>query len=841
MGLLDFLGLGKPSHPRAPAPVTAAAPAPTPPAPPDAARSEEQLRAQAGVAMDAYVADLVRETEPSGIIPAQRRFEVPTASSIVNAPLEERVRMLELARERSAPDSGEGWPPAAAVAVSHFFDVLLRDRLPLPAEQLLPFIESAGRPPRAHVPEPRILALVSAVRTAWRQPGVPERLTPALEALGKRLRAQSPLYERQQAVEAIRTLLTGSPLPPDWSERVTRAVEEMEAGRGLRWQALAGQLHRATATAPSGRWLKEARRLRAEVGAEEFRATLLEWLPWAREDADYPLSPRSGDLARGFAWLLADGGGAAEARSIGDVALLAAQVVPGTGLRSPKLLSACLASLGGMDTDEAMAQLSRVRARARHAQARRLVEAALRAAAARRGMEPEELEEIVVPTFGMEEPGVLRETFGDWTAELRITGTAEVETAWVRADGKRQKSVPAEVKADHADEAKEVKGTAAEMEKMLAAQRDRLEALPMAGRVVPFPAWRERYLDHPLLALLSRRLVWRFETDGRGASGAWLDGRLVGPDDAPLEGLGEETVVRPWHPVHATTEEVGAWRAWLDRHGVTQPFKQAHREIYVLTEAERATRLYSNRFAGHFLKQHQFTALARGRGWRHHPILWGRYAEEFPSLRLGRYRLVAEYLMAGVENAGNYAGAMTSYVSTDQVRFQDFDRQPVALQDVPPLVLSEVFRDVDLFVGVASVAADPEWPEREYENVQAVYWRAQAFGELAETAVTRREVLQRLLPRLRIAGACSLDDRFLVVRGQRRTYRIHLGSGNVLMEPNGQYLCIVAAGGVRDPAAGVVLPFEGDSMLSVILSKAFFLADDANITDRGILAQIIPR
>ena len=34
------------------------------------------------------------------------------------------------------------------------------------------------------------------------------------------------------------------------------------------------------------------------------------------------------------------------------------------------------------------------------------------------------------------------------------------------------------------------------------------------------------------------------------------------------------------------------------------------------------------------------------------------------------------------------------------------------------------------------------------------------------------------------------------------------------------------------------LPFEGDNTLSVILSKAFLLADDDKIKDRSILSQI---
>ena len=55
-------------------------------------------------------------------------------------------------------------------------------------------------------------------------------------------------------------------------------------------------------------------------------------------------------------------------------------------------------------------------------------------------------------------------------------------------------------------------------------------------------------------------------------------------------------------------------------------------------------------------------------------------------------------------------------------------------------------------------------------------------------------------------------------------------------QPNNQYLCIV-----RDRAAGskqVRLPFEGDDTLSIILSKAFMLADDDKIKDVSINSQI---
>ena len=100
-------------------------------------------------------------------------------------------------------------------------------------------------------------------------------------------------------------------------------------------------------------------------------------------------------------------------------------------------------------------------------------------------------------------------------------------------------------------------------------------------------------------------------------------------------------------------------------------------------------------------------------------------------------------------------------------------------------------------------------------------------------------MLTRLLPRLRIANRCRIEGHFLIVRGDLRTYKIHLGSGNILMEPNDQYLCIVPnRRGSMEATERVFLPFEGDATLSVILSKAFMLTDDARIADPTIMRQI---
>jgi hypothetical protein len=60
------------------------------------------------------------------------------------------------------------------------------------------------------------------------------------------------------------------------------------------------------------------------------------------------------------------------------------------------------------------------------------------------------------------------------------------------------------------------------------------------------------------------------------------------------------------------------------------------------------------------------------------------------------------------------------------------------------------------------------------------------------------------------------------------------------MEPNDQYLCIVP-GRDKDAAGKVFLPFEGDQVLALILSKALLLAKDDKIDDPTITSQIRSR
>ncbi|MEU6421815.1 DUF4132 domain-containing protein [Streptomyces spiralis] len=418
--------------------------------------------------------------------------------------------------------------------------------------------------------------------------------------------------------------------------------------------------------------------------------------------------------------------------------------------------------------------------------------------------------------------GVLRRTAGDYQAVVTVTETATL--TWEK-DGRPLRSVPAPVRRDHPALVKELRDLVKRVNAHLATLVRALEGGFTVDAVHPYGWWRTELAEHPLARTLVRRLIWEIEI----APGEW---RAVLPEtDEHLPAAPDDAPVRLWHPLRSDRGAVRAWRDLLIERHIRQPFKQAFREIYLLTPAEEETRTYSNRFAAHLVHYRRMFALFRARGWKSGLLgPWddGEAGEAERTLAAGKWRV--RFFHSWADWAGN-----DELASTDQVRF---DRRTegawreAPLAEVPPLVFSEAMRDVDLFVGVTSIAADPDWTDA---GPGRTYWERSGFAELTASAEARREALERILPRLKIAERCSLDGRFLVVAGDLRTYRIHLGSANILMEPDGSYLCIVPA---RASSNGkVFLPFE-DDRLSLILSKAFLLAADTKITDESILMQI---
>ncbi|MGW2872380.1 DUF4132 domain-containing protein [Kitasatospora sp. NPDC001225] len=692
--------------------------------------------------------------------------------------------------------------------------------------------------------------------------GAGRPLTPEVVAVYRRSALDT--YGRKPLVEFAGTLTEPVlNVGEEWAEQALRdTLDDPD------WQALLRHATTATAAKPSRPWEQRAERLILPLGADRVRTTLLPWLALVGRrtfalnhellgsDGHSAYDPYNANALRGLTWMLALLPAHPDtARALGALVETSLRKIPGLGPRNPKVANAATTALSRIDGEAALAELARLATRVTYKGTLKLLDTALRTRAEALGLSREEVEEIAVPAYGLTEIGRAEPRLGEATAVLEVRGT-RVFLGWRNAAGKEVKSVPAAVKRDHAEQLKELKTAVKDIDKMLSAQSERLDRQFLGRRTWPYTAWRERYLDHPLVGTLARRLLWTVD----GTTVGFADGELRTLADDPVR---EGAEVRLWHPVGHEPAQVVAWRDWLERHEITQPFKQAHREVYLLTDAERATGTYSNRFAAHVLRQHQFHSLTSARGWRNKLRLMVDDSAPPATRALPQWGLRAEYWIHGEGHEyGDDTTESGSYLrlATDQVRFYPIDApenaadcygseyrmwpeaaagpvEPVQLAEVPPLVLSEVLRDVDLFVGVASIGNDPAWQDGGPEGRFRDYWRSYGFGELGQGAETRRMLLERLVPRLAIADRCTLEGRFLHVTGERHTYKIHLGSGNILMTPNDQYLCIVPKSAAAAPQTGY-LPFEGDRLLAVILSKAMMLAEDTKITDPTILSQL---
>ena len=711
-----------------------------------------------------------------------------------------------------------------------------------------------------------ILQTIQQIEKQYKDKEIPESLKNALsdlvtwEYLGEMIPYRSATQDKliARANDLIQRTMNGGVIPFVLQDDRLGTVINVWAGllKGEEqaiWYRIFQQFDKAIASKPSGKWLKEMNALADEAGLTAYKKNVWKWLEFVGTldeeelDGDYGyilrlLDSRNAKFMKGLVWSLVR---FHDSKTLSLVALLAERShrkVPNFGAMLTGVGNACFYVLANTKGLEGISQLSRMKLKIKQSSTRKLAEKYLDEASLKLGISSSQIEELSIPDFGLE-LGQKAYAFEDYQLLIEIEDVGKVKQVWQKADGTLQKSVPSFVKSTtkHQQRLKKAKSEVTQLKKYLTAQRDRIDRIYLDDRTWSYEEFEKYYFNHGLVSFIARKLIWQFEVEGTVQSAIFHEGKwVVNLAGTPLSLPLENATVRLWHPCHVTSAEVMQWRETLYELQIKQPIKQAYREVYLLTDAEINTGTYSNRMAAHLLKQNQFSALAKVRGWQY--TLMGPFDHGFDVQRtnipIKAHKMEAQFWVSELMTGDHlsYSG-MWSYITTDQVRFIK-ENEVMNLADVPAVVFSEIMRDVDLFVGVCSVGNDPEWRDNgglpQYRN----YWESYSFGDLTEVAKTRKELLEKLVPRLKIKNVASIEGKFLKVKGTKRTYKIHIGSTNILMEPNDQYLCIVPDGSLTNKSKNVFLPFEGDKGLSIILSKALLLAADHKITDSTILSQI---
>ena len=530
-----------------------------------------------------------------------------------------------------------------------------------------------------------------------------------------------------------------------------------------------------------------------------------------------------------------------------DFAQRSYEKIPGVGIRREKLGNAASISLSLLEGGVGAPYLMRLQRKISYPSVKKRITKYLEDAAGLAGMSRRDLEELSTTNHELAD-GNRRIPVANGTGVLTVV-SGKIVLSWEDGSGKERKTLPKAVKEADPEGVKQIRALVKEIDSDLATWKDRLEGYFLQEATWDYQTWRARYADHGTLSVLSRHLVWNIERDGRTITVLPIAEGCVDSNGKMVECA--DGKVSLWHPLDSDAATVIAWRNTLMGLELHQPFRQAWRETFTLTDAERVTSTYSNRFAGHVLRQHQMMALGAANGWQStHRTGFDSPDDDPTHIRIPGFGLQAEYWTSTlaadspVTDSGSYL-----YIATDRVKFHRLDGKArfgrgdeLPLEEVQPRVFSEILRHCDLFTSVSSISLDPEWEDRgrdaehpnKWRREADTYWASSHRRPLEGSARTRRDMLSILLPRLKKAKYFSLEDMHLRVQGKRQAYLIHLGSAAVLLEASRKHVCIIPDAKPKK----VALPFEGDATLSTILSKAFLLVDDDKIVDPVILNQI---
>jgi hypothetical protein len=374
-------------------------------------------------------------------------------------------------------------------------------------------------------------------------------------------------------------------------------------------------------------------------------------------------------------------------------------------------------------------------------------------------------------------------------------GKAEIT---VKKDGKELKSIPAKLKKH------ETVLALTELKKTLTEQYRRARKMleeAMEDETVFTLSELSALSEHPVVYPMLKNLVL---TDGR-VSGFLSEGGLTSTDGTVIP-LSPDTSIRIAHPYDLY--EQGSWRdfqKYLYDHRVTQPYRQVFRELYIKT-AEEMDMLHSLRYAGNQIQPAKTVATLKSRRW---------VADVEDGLQKVYYKenIVAQiYAMADWFSPADIEAPTLEWVCFSDRR----TGKDLKISDIPPVIFSEVMRDVDLAVSVAHAGGvDPETSH--------------------STMEMRAAILSFVLPLFKLDNV-RVEGRHAFIEGKLADYSVHLGSG-VVHQQGGAMIPVLP---VHSQHRGrIFLPFaDEDPKTAEIISKVILFAEDGKIKDPMILEGI---
>ncbi|MEW1908460.1 DUF4132 domain-containing protein [Kitasatospora sp. NPDC085895] len=232
------------------------------------------------------------------------------------------------------------------------------------------------------------------------------------------------------------------------------------------------------------------------------------------------------------------------------------------------------------------------------------------------GLSGEQLSDRLVPDFGLDADGTTVVDYG--TRTFTVGFDEQLKPYVLDADGARRKDLPVPGARDDAElapaERKRFAALKKDVRTVAGDQIRRLEDAMVTRRSWTAEEFDQLFVGHPLLWHLVRRLVWLAEADGVTTAFRVAEDRTLADVRDEVFALPSGATVRLAHPL-LLGDDLGAWSELFADYEILQPFRQLGRQVYALSDEERAGHRLARFENGPVLPTARLVGMER-RGWQ---------------------------------------------------------------------------------------------------------------------------------------------------------------------------------------------------------------------------------
>ncbi len=311
-------------------------------------------------------------------------------------------------------------------------------------------------------------------------------------------------------------------------------------------------------------------------------------------------------------------------------------------------------------------------------------------AAKDRGVELDDLSEIIMPDFGFD--GLFK-TIDINGEEVRVFVADDFKLHFITEENKIRKSIPNAASADLKIELKFIQKEIREVTKI---QKERLEKCMVMERKWTFTDWQKYYLNNPVMFIYTSTLVWGvFDENKKLLNLFYVDdsASILNIEEDELD-ISPDQYVGIAHPLYLSTEQKTNWNQMFFELEIDQPFDQLNRPSFTVHPTKRrAVKIKEYEGKRPALISRGIQSYFEKRGWRKIIGDGGYYSLIKTFEKKGFYaHLHVSGLSVAWEDDNIVFGEVRFYKLVEAKKNK---KKSILLGKIPPIVYSEIKKDLE--------------------------------------------------------------------------------------------------------------------------------------------------